>query len=62
MSVLPVTDTDSDMDAQPLTLADLDASVGSIPDVPENEVAARYYNDEEFLTALRLRRNNRNPS
>ncbi|MDE0606372.1 MAG: hypothetical protein OXH78_04355 [Acidimicrobiaceae bacterium] len=62
MSVLPVTDTGSDMDAQPLTLADLDASVGSIPDVPENEVAARYYSDEEFLTALRLRRNNRNPS
>ena len=61
MSVLPVTDTDCDADAQPLTLADLDAGVGGIPDVPEDDMAACYYSDEEFLAALRLRRNNRNP-
>ena len=61
MSTLPVTDTDCDTNEQPLTLAELDASVGSTPDVPEDEIAARYYSDEEFLTAIRLRRNNRTP-
>ena len=60
MSALPVTNTDCDTDEQPLRLADLDASVGAIPDVPEDEIAARYYSDEEFLTAIRLR-NNRIP-
>ena len=44
---------------EPVTLAELDASVGTGPDVPENEVAVRYYSDEAFLTAIRLRRNGR---
>ncbi|WP_419913994.1 hypothetical protein [Candidatus Poriferisodalis sp.] len=42
-----------------MTLAELDASVGTGPDVSEHEVAVRYYTDESFLTAIRLRRNSR---
>ena len=42
-----------------MTLAELDASVGTGPDMPEDEVAVRYYSDEAFLTAIRLRRNGR---
>ena len=40
-----------------MTLAELDASVGTGPDMPADEVAVRYYTDEAFLTAIRLRRN-----
>lgn len=42
-----------------MTLAELDASVGTGPDVPEHEVVVRYYTDDAFLTATRLRRNGR---
>ncbi len=59
MSAIPETDTDFDTDERTVTLAEMDAGVGSIPDVPEDEIAARYYSDEEFLTAIRLRRDNR---
>ena len=47
--------------SEPVTLADLDASVGTGPDVPADDVAVRYYTDEAFLTAIRLRRNSRSP-
>ena len=59
MSTIPETDTDFDSNERTVTLAEMDAGVGSIPDVPEDEIAARYYSDEEFLTAIRLRRDNR---
>ena len=41
---------------QPVTLDELDASVGSGPEVPEDEVAVRYYSDEALLATIRLRR------
>ena len=41
------------------TLAELDASIGGSSDVPEGEIAVRYYSDEALLTAIRLRRNGR---
>ena len=59
MSTIPEADTDFDTDERTVTLAKLDASVGSVADVPEDETAERYYNDEEFLAAIRLRRDNR---
>ena len=59
MTTVPVADTGHDPVEEPVTLADLDASVGTGPDVPEQEVAVRYYTDEAFLTAIRLRRNGR---
>ncbi|MDE0268977.1 MAG: hypothetical protein OXI96_08085 [Acidimicrobiaceae bacterium] len=42
-----------------VTLADLDNSVGNGPDVSEDEIAVRYYSDESFLAAIRLRRSGR---
>ncbi len=60
MTIVPATDTDEDPIAEPVTLADLDAAVGAGPDVPEHEVAVRYYTDEAFLAAIRLRCNGRN--
>ncbi len=59
MSTIPEADTDSDTNGRTVTLAEMDASVCSVPDVPEDEIAARYYSDEEFLEAIRLRRDNR---
>ena len=59
MATVPVTDTGQDPVEKPMTLADLEASVGNGPDVPEDDVAVRYYTDEAFLTAIRLRRNSR---
>ena len=59
MTTVPVADTGHDLIEEPVTLAELDASVGTGPDVPEHEVAVRYYTDEAFLTAIRLRRNGR---
>ncbi len=59
MKIMPATDIDEDPITEPVTLAELDAAVGAGPDVPEHEVAARYYSDEAFLTAIRLRRNGR---
>ena len=41
------------------TLEELDASVDSGLDVPEEEIAARYYSDEAMLAAIRLRRRSR---
>lgn len=59
MTTVPVADTGQDPIEEPVTLAELDASVGTSPAVPEHEVAVRYYTDEAFLTAIRLRRNGR---
>ena len=59
MTTVPVADTGHDPLEEPVTLAELDASVGTGPDVPEHEVAVRYHSDEAFLTAIRLRRNGR---
>ena len=59
MTTVPVADTGHDPIEEPVTLAELDASVGTGPDVPEDEVAVRYYSDEAFLAAIRLRRNGR---
>ena len=42
-----------------VTLAELDASMGSGPKVPEDEIAVRYYSDEALLSAIRLRRSDR---
>ena len=43
MSAIPETDTDFDTDERTVTLAEMDASIGSVPAVPEDEIAARYY-------------------
>ena len=59
MTTVPVADTGHDPLEEPVTLAELDASIGTGPDVPEHDVAVRYYTDEAFLTAIRLRRNGR---
>ena len=56
MTTVPVADTGHDPLEELVTLAELDASVGT---GPEHEVAVRYYTDEAFLTAIRLRRNGR---
>ena len=53
---MAVADTDHNPLEEPVTLAELDASVGTGSDMPEHEVAVRYYTDEAFLTAIRLRR------
>ena len=39
-----------------VTFAEFDASIGSGPEVPEDEVAVRYYSDEALLASIRLRR------
>ena len=59
MTTVPVADTSHHPLEEPVTLAELDASVGTGPDVSEYEVTVRYYTDEAFLTAVRLRRNGR---
>lgn len=59
MTTVPVADTSHDPLEEPVTLAELDASFGTGPDVSEHEVAVRYYTDESFLTAIRLRLNSR---
>ncbi len=59
MTTVPDADTGQDPIEEPVTLAELDASVGTGPDLPQDEVAVRYYTDEAFLTAIRLRRNSR---
>ena len=56
MSAVPATGTDLDIAEEALTLADLDAGVGSSPVVPQEEIAVRYYSDEALLTAIRVRR------
>ena len=50
------TSNDEGSATQPVTLAELDASIGSGPEVPEGEVAVRYHSDEALLSAIRLRR------
>ncbi len=60
MTAVPVTGADQQTAEESVTLADLDASVGSGPDVPEGEIAVRYYSDEALQAAIRLRRNGRN--
>ncbi len=57
MPTLSESSTDSAMTERPVALAELDDSVGSGPEVPEDEVAVRYYSDEALLSAIRLRRN-----
>lgn len=42
-----------------MTLAELDASVGSGPEVPEDEIAMRYDSNEALLAAIQQRRNTR---
>ena len=59
MTTVPAADAGHDPLEEPVTLAELDASVGTGPDVPKHDVAVRYYTDEAFLTAIRLRRNGR---
>ena len=59
MTAVPVTGTDSDNAEEALTLADLDATVGRSPEVPQGEVAVRYYSDEALFAAIRPRRNRR---
>ncbi len=59
MTSVPVARSDDDNSGEPLTLADLDASVSSSREVPVEEVAVRYYSDEALLVAIRLRRNGR---
>ena len=59
MTTVPVADTGQDLLEEPVTLAELDASVGTGLDVSEHEVVVRYYTDEAFLAAIRLRRNAR---
>ncbi len=56
---MPDFGTDSAITEQPVTLAELDASVGSGLMVPEDEIAVRYYSDEALLSAIRLRRSGR---
>lgn len=51
--------TNSDEAVQPVLLEDLDASVGSGPEVPEDEIAVRYDSDEALLAAIQQRRNAR---
>lgn len=58
MTLVPDASTGQDSIEEPVTLAELDASVGTAPDA-EHEVAVRYYTEEAFLTAIRLRRNSR---
>lgn len=57
MTAVPETYTDTAEES--VTLAELDASVGSSPEVPEDQIAVRYYSDEALLTAIRLRQNGR---
>ena len=59
MTAVPATGTDLDDAEEAPTLADLDASVERSPEVPEGEIAVRYYSDEALLAAIRLRRNGR---
>lgn len=59
MTTVPVTGADDHNAERSLTLAELDASVGSSPEVPESEIAVRYYSDEALVAAIRLRRNGR---
>ncbi|MCY3849979.1 MAG: hypothetical protein OXF75_04135 [Acidimicrobiaceae bacterium] len=59
MTAVPASGTDLDDAEEALTLADLDASVGSSPGVSEDEVAVRYDSDEALLAAIRLRRGGR---
>ena len=40
-----------------VTLAELDASVGTGPEAPDHGIAVRYYTDEALLTAVQLRQN-----
>lgn len=59
MTSVPVTGIDAASAEGAVTLADLDASVGVAPELPEDEIAVRYYSDEALLTAIRLRRSGR---
>ncbi|WP_420618898.1 hypothetical protein [Candidatus Poriferisocius sp.] len=59
MTAVPVIGTDSDETEQSVTLAELDASVESGPEVPKDEIAVRYDSDEALLAAIRQRRNGR---
>ena len=59
MTAVPVTGTDRDDAGESPTLAELDAGIGGGLDVPEDEIAVRYYSDEALLRAIRLRRSGR---
>lgn len=51
--------TNPDEAVQSVLLEDLDASVGSGPEVPEDEIAVCYDSDEALLAAIEQRRNAR---
>lgn len=55
----PAAEDDHDPTEASVTLAELDASAGSSPEVPEDQIAVRYFSDEALLAAIRLRRNGR---
>ena len=56
MTTMHATTFSNDRSDPNVTLAELDASIGTGPSVSEDEVAVCYYSDEAFLTAIRLRR------
>ena len=59
MTAVPVIGTDPGEAEQAVTLTDLDAGVGTGPEVPEDEIAGRYDSDEALLAAIQQRRNTR---
>ena len=59
VTAVPVIGNDSDETEQPVTLAELDASIEDSPEVPEDEIAVRYHSDEALLAAIQQRRNGR---
>ena len=59
MTAVATSGTGLDNAEEAPTLADLDASVCRSPEVPEAEIAVRYYSDEALLAAIRLRQNDR---
>ena len=55
----PAAEDDRDPTEASVTLAELDASIRSSSEVPEDQIAVRYFSDEALLAAIRLRRNGR---
>ena len=53
---------DTDIQGEALTFEDLKASAGRGPRLGPGDIAATYYGDEEFLTALEARRARRRRS
>lgn len=55
----PAANEDRNPTEASVTLAELDASVGSSLEVPEDQIVVRYFSDEALLAEIRLRRNSR---